>query len=114
MPRKVCWTLNIESFINAIQRILFRKRRGIDQVIICASNHYAFLLHIVQPHKAVVVFRVTLCNLINAELFLTALQQRFLSAMFQFQVCRCDLEHIASTLNFCAFRDNRWPQTCAD
>ena len=37
----------------------------IDQVIICTGNRYAFLLHIVQPHKAVVVFRVTLCDLIN-------------------------------------------------
>ena len=81
MPRKVCWTLNIESFINAIQRILVRKRCGIDQVIICTGNRYAFLLHIVQSHEAVVVFRVTGSDLINTELFLTALQQRFFSTL---------------------------------
>ena len=81
MPRKVCWTLNIESFINAIQRILVRKRCGIDQVIICMGNRYAFLLHIVQSHEAVVVFRVTGSDLINTELFLTALQQRFFSTL---------------------------------
>ena len=114
MARKVCRTLDVEPFINAIQRVLFRKRCGIDQVIICTGNRYAFLLHIVQPHETVVVFRVTLCDLINTELFFTALQQRFFSTLLQFQLCRCDLEHITSALDFYAFRDNRWPQTCAD
>ena len=114
MPCKVCRALDIEPFKDSIQRILVRKRCGIDQVIICTGNRHALLLHIVQPHETVVVFRVTLCYLVNAELFLTALQQRVLSALLQLQVCRCDLEHITSTLDFCAFRDNRWPQTCAD
>ena len=114
MSCKVCRTLDIEPFINAIQRVLFRKRCSINQVIICTGNCHAFLLHIVQPHETVVVFRVTLCDLINTELLLTALQQRFFSALLQFQVCRCDLEHITSALDFCAFRNDCWPQTCAD
>ena len=75
MSRKVCWTLNIEPLINAIQRILFRKRCGIDQVIICTGNRYAFLLHIVQPHETVVVFRVTGGDLVNTELLFAAIQQ---------------------------------------
>ena len=117
MACKVCRTLDIEPFINAIQRILFRKRCGIDQVIICASNHYAFLLHIVQPHKAVVVFRVTLCDLINAELLFAAIQQHiflFCHVPPLFQICYCNLEGITSTLDFLSCCDKNRPRADAD
>ena len=117
MPRKVCWTLNIESFINAIQRILFRKRCGIDQVIICTGNRYAFLLHIVQPHETVVVFRVTLCDLINAELLFAAIQQHiflFCHVPPLLQICYCNLEGITSALDFCSVSNDLWPRADAD
>ena len=117
MPRKVCWTLNIESFINAIQRILFRKRCGIDQVIICTGNYHAFLLHIVQPHETVVVFRVTLCDLINTELLLAAIQQHiflFCHVPLLFQICYCNLEGITSALDFLSRRDKNRPRADAD
>ena len=78
MPRKVCWTLNIESFINAIQRILFRKRRGINQVIVCTVYFQPVSLYKVQIHKAVVVFRVTGSDLVDAKLLFTAGKQLLL------------------------------------
>ena len=117
MTRKVCRTLDIEPFINAIQRVLFRKRRGIDQVIICTSNRYAFLLHIVQPHETVVAFRVTFCDLINAELIFAAIQQHiflFCHVPFLFQVSYCNLEGITSALDFLSRRDKNRPRTDAD
>jgi len=117
MPRKVCRTLDIESFINAIQRILFRKRCGIDQVIICTGNRYAFLLHIVQPHKTVVVFRVTGSDLVNTELLLAAIQQHiflFCHTPLLLQICCCNLEGITSALDFCSVSNDHWPRTDAD
>ena len=117
MPRKVCWTLNIESFINAIQRILFRKRCGIDQVIICTGNCHVFLLHIVQPHETIVMFRVTLCDLIDTELLLAAIQQHiflFCHVPLLFQICYCNLEGITSALDFLSRRDKNRPRADAD
>ena len=117
MPHKVCWTLNIESFINAIQRILFRKRCGIDQVIICTGNRYAFLPHKIKSHEAVVVFRVTLCDLINTELLFVAIQQHiflFCHVPLLLQICYCNLEGITSALDFLSCRDKNRPRTDAD
>ena len=117
MSRKVCWTLNIEPLINAIQRILFRKRCGIDQVIICTGNRHAFLLHIVQPHETIVMFRVALCNLINAELLFAAIQQHiflFCHVPLLLQICYCNLEGITSALDFLSCRDKNRPRTDAD
>ena len=117
MPCKVCRALDIEPFINAIQRILVRKRRGIDQVIICTGNRHAFLLHIVQPHEAVVVFRVTGGDLVNTELLFTAIQQHiflFCHVPLLFQICYCNLEGITSALDFLSRRDKNRPRADAD
>ena len=117
MPRKVCWMLNIESFINAIQRIIFRKRRGINQVIICTSNRYAFLLHKIQSHETVVVFRVTGSDLVNTELLFAAIQQHiflFCHVPLLFQICYCNLEGITSALDFLSRRDKNRPRADAD
>ena len=117
MARKVCRTLDIEPFINAIQRVLFRKRCGINQVIICTSNRYAFLLHIVQSHEAVVVFRVTGSDLINTELLFAAIQQHiflFCHVPLLFQVSYCNLEGITSALDFLSRRDKNRPWADAD
>ena len=117
MPCKVCRPLDIEPFINAIQRILVRKRCGIDQVIICTGNRHAFLLHIVQPHETIVMFRVTLCNLINTELLFAAIQQHiflFCHVPLLLQICYCNLEGITSALDFLSCRDKNRPRTDAD
>ena len=117
MPCKVCRTLDIEPFINAIQRILVRKRCGIDQVIICTGNRHAFLLHIVQPHETIVMFRVTLCDLINAKLLFAAIQQHiflFCHVPLLFQICYCNLECITSALDFLSCRDKNGPRADAD
>ena len=117
MTRKVCRTLDIEPFINAIQRVLFRKRCGIDQVIICTGNRYAFLLHIVQPHETVVVFRGTGSDLVNTELLLAAIQQHiflFCHVSLLLQVSCCNLEGITSALDFLSCRDKNRPRTDAD
>ena len=117
MPCKVCRALDIEPFINAIQRILVRKRCGIDQVIICTSNRYAFLLHIVQSHEAVVMFRVTGSDLINAELLFAAIQQHiflFCHVPLLLQICYCNLEGITSALDFLSCRDKNRPRADAD
>ena len=117
MPCKVCRALDIEPFINAIQRILVRKRCGIDQVIICTGNRHAFLLHIVQPHETIVMFRVTLCNLINAELLFAAIQQHiflFCHVSLLLQVSCCNLEGITSALDFLSCRDKNRPRADAD
>ena len=44
MARKVCRTLDVEPFINAIQRVLFRKRCGIDQVM----HELGIVFHIIR------------------------------------------------------------------
>ena len=117
MARKVCRTLDVEPFIDSFQRILVRKRCGIDQVIICTGNRYAFLLHIVQPHETVVVFRVTLCDLINTELLFAAIQQHiflFCHVPLLLQICYCNLEGITSALDFLSCRDKNRPRADAD
>ena len=98
-------------------RILVRKRCGIDQVIICTGNRHAFLLHIVQPHETIVMFRVTLCNLINTELLFAAIQQHiflFCHVPLLLQICYCNLEGITSALDFLSCRDKNRPRTDAD
>ena len=117
MTRKIFRTLDIEPFINAIQRVLFRKRRGIDQVIICTGNRYAFLLHIVQSHEAVVMFRVTGSDLINTVLLFAAIQQHiflFCHVPLLLQICYCNLEGITSALNFLSRCDKNRPRADAD
>ena len=117
MARKVCWTLDIEPFINAIQRILFRKRCGINQVIICTGNRHSFLPHKIQPHKAVVVFRVTGGDLVNTELLFAAIQQHiflFCHVSLLLQVSCCNLESITSALDFCSVSNDHWPRADAD
>ena len=117
MPCKVCRALDIEPFINAIQRILVRKRCGIDQVIICTGKRHAFLLHIVQPHETIVMFRVTLYDLINTELLFVAIQQHiflFCHVPLLLQICYCNLEGITSALDFLSCRDKNRPRADAD
>ena len=117
MTRKICRTLDIEPFINAIQRVLFRKRCGIDQVIICTGNRYVFLLHIVQPHETIVMFRVTFCDLINTELLFAAIEQHiflFCHVPHLFQVSYRNLEGITSALDFLSRRDKNRPRADAD
>ena len=117
MARKVCRTLDIEPFINTIQRVLFRKRRGINQVIICTGNRHTFLLHKIQTHKAVVVFRVTGSDLVNTELLFAAIQQHiflFCHVSLLFQVSYCNLEGITSALDFLSCRDKNRPRADAD
>ena len=75
MPGKIRRTLNIEAFINSFQRIFFRKRRGIDQFIVCTVYFHPVPLYKVQIHKAVVMFRVTGSDLVDAKLLFIAGKQ---------------------------------------
>ena len=78
MASKVCRTLDIEPFINAVQRILFRKRCGIDQLIVCTVYFHPVPFYKVQIHKAVVVFLVTGSDLVDAKLLFAARKQLLL------------------------------------
>ena len=117
MPCKVCRALDVEPFIDFFQRILVRKRCGIDQVIVCTINRHAMFLYKIQPHKAIVVFRVTFCDLVNTELLFTAIQQHislFCHIFLLLQVLCFNLEGITSALDFLSRRDKNRPRTDAD
>ena len=63
------------------------------------------------------MFRVTLCNLINAELLFAAIQQHiflFCHVPLLFQICYCNLEGITSALDFCSVSNDHWPRADAD
>ena len=75
MPGKIRWTLDIEAFVNGFQRIFFRKRLGIDQLIVCTVHFHPMPFYKVQIHKAVVMFRVTGSDLVDAKLLFIAGKQ---------------------------------------
>ena len=78
MPGKIRWTLDIEAFVNSFQRIIFRKWCGIDQFIVCTVYFHPVPLYKIQIHKAVVVFRVTGSDLVDAKLLFAAGKQLLL------------------------------------
>ena len=78
MPGKIRWTLDIEAFVNSFQRIIFRKWCGIDQFIVCTVYFHPVPLYKIKIHKAVVVFRVTGSDLVDAKLLFAAGKQLLL------------------------------------
>jgi len=78
MPGKICWTLDIKTFVNSFKCIFFRKRLGIDQLIVCTVHFHPMPFYKVQIHKAVVVFRVTGSDLVDAKLLFAAGKQLLL------------------------------------
>ena len=78
MPGKIRWTLDIEAFVNGFKCIFFRKRLGIDQLIVCTVHFHPMPFYKVQIHKAIVVFRVTGSDLVDAKLLFTAGKQLLL------------------------------------
>ena len=117
MPGKIRWTLDIEAFVNGFKCIFFRKRLGIDQLIVCTVHFHPMPFYKVQIHKAIVVFRVTGSDLVNTELLLAAIQQHiflFCHTPLLLQICCCNLEGITSALDFCSVSNDHWPRTDAD
>ena len=91
MPGKICRTLDIEAFVNGFQRIFFRKRRGIDQFIVCTVYFHPVPFYKIQIHKAIVMFRVTGSDLVDSKLFFTARKQLLLldqRIQPNYQLCR--------------------------
>ena len=78
MSGKIRWTLDIEAFVNSFKCIFFRKRLGIDQFIVCTVYFHPMPLYKIQIHKAVVVFRVTGSDLVDAKLLFAAGKQLLL------------------------------------
>ena len=78
MPGKIRWTLDIETFVNSFKCIFFRKRLDIDQLIVCTVHFHPMPFYKVQIHKAIVVFRVTGSDLVDAKLLFTAGKQLLL------------------------------------
>ena len=78
MPGKIRWALDIEAFVNSFQRIIFRKWCCIDQFIVCTVYFHPVPLYKIQIHKAVVVFRVTGSDLVDAKLLFAAGKQLLL------------------------------------
>ena len=63
------------------------------------------------------MFRVTLYDLINTELLFVAIQQHiflFCHVPLLLQICYCNLEGIASALDFLSCRDKNRPRADAD
>ena len=91
MPGKIRWTLDIEAFVNGFKCIFFRKRLGIDQLIVCTVHFHPMPFYKVQIHKAIVVFRVTGSDLVDAKLLFAAGKQLLLLNYYihtSYQFCR--------------------------